>query len=559
MKFRKKLFLSYIIVGIIPILILGIYLYFQERKQLVYETNQNITDSVKQAAENINYKMNIYNNLSYYIAFNPDINSAINQKYTNNYDVHNSIKNIIDPYFETLRSIHKDVETITIYSANSIAQNSSVVTPKDRIKDSYWYKKVINANDTKWFCNDKNLFSVRKLVSGYGELSPNILYMNINYDDVFQELNKIIANEYGVYVLDDSNNVIFAKNKFKDKEKALIPKQIANTKIKNLKENNVKYIVTKYKVSECGWNIYFYKPMKSIYINVNKILFAVIFMVVICCGIVYSFTKLFSYIFVNRIEKLTKEVRLIEMGNLQLNMNTNSEDEIGKLINSFKYMISRINNLIKEVYESKINEREAEMKALQAQINPHFLYNVLSTINWKAIEVGSEDISKVTQELSTFYRTTLNNGKNIISIKDEIANTKSYIEIQSIMHSYSFDVIYNINKELYNYTTIKLILQPIVENAIDHGIDEKRQGRGIIEISGNIVNGCIEFIITDNGTGIDNDMKERLLSQTSKGYGLKNVNDRIKLFYGNDYGISIESELNKYTKVKVIIPIPLSQ
>jgi two-component system sensor histidine kinase YesM len=194
------------------------------------------------------------------------------------------------------------------------------------------------------------------------------------------------------------------------------------------------------------------------------------------------------------------------------------------------------------------------MKALQVQIKHYFLYNYLSLINWKAISIDAKDISHITTTLSKFYRTTLNNGKNIISIREVIENTKAYLEIQLIMHDYSFDMIFNIDDKLYEFDMIKLILQPIIENAIEHGIDLKRNGRGQISITGTQTDHHVEFIIEDNGIGMDEKLIEEVLVKQSKGYGLHNVHKRIKTFFGGDYGIFINSELGKGIEVRVLIP-----
>ena len=153
-------------------------------------------------------------------------------------------------------------------------------------------------------------------------------------------------------------------------------------------------------------------------------------------------------------------MKATETGNLGMVIENDSTDEIGDLINGYNSMSKRLDETVNEVYQSKIKEKEYEMRALQAQINPHFLYNSLSMINWKALEAEQEDISRITLSLSTFYRTALNKGKNILLVKDEIANIKSYLDIQLAMHDNSFDVVYDIDDSILKYETLNLILQP---------------------------------------------------------------------------------------------------
>ena len=194
------------------------------------------------------------------------------------------------------------------------------------------------------------------------------------------------------------------------------------------------------------------------------------------------------------------------------------------------------------------------MRALQAQSNPHFLYNSLSIINWKALEADQEDISRITLSLSTFYRTALNKGKNILLVRDEIANIKAYLDIQLTMHDDSFDVIYDIDDSILKYETLNLILQPILENAIHHGIDLKQDGRGEIRISGKEDDKDIRFAVSDNGVGMTQEQAELILTADSKGYGVRNVNERIKLYYGAEYAVCIDSEVGRGTTVTIHFP-----
>ena len=220
-------------------------------------------------------------------------------------------------------------------------------------------------------------------------------------------------------------------------------------------------------------------------------------------------------------------------------------------------MIFQIKSLIEDVYESKLIQKDYEMKALQAQINPHFLYNTLSLINWMAIEADQTEISKITLNLSTFYRTALNKGKNTLTVRDELKNTRSYLDIQLMMHDYEFDVDIDINDEILEYKILNLILQPLVENAIDHGIDLKTNGRGRITITGKKEKDNIYLIVEDNGVGMEQDKINTILTNKSKGSGVRNVNERIKLYYGEDYSMHIESEIGRGTKIIIKIPVIL--
>lgn len=256
-------------------------------------------------------------------------------------------------------------------------------------------------------------------------------------------------------------------------------------------------------------------------------------------------------------------------------------DEVGQLGKSFNFMVGEIKRLIQKLNEYIVwlqeekekvqNEqnlkRRAELKALQAQINPHFLYNTLESIRWMADKIGAGDISRMTMALSTLFRTGLNQGKEFTTIQDEFENVSSYLAIQKMRYGDRFDYTIDLEPPLRQLWTLKLILQPIIENAIYHGIKE-RGGSGAIEIRAGLADdsGDIEFLIQDNGPGIhpakleliSQRLAEGLLVETmlteGEGYGIYNVNERIRLYFGDRYGLKFTSKWGQGTAVRILIP-----
>ena len=541
------------IVIIIPISILGIYCYQQSRSLLFEQANNSISNSLRQATDNINYKLGVYNNISDYIAFNNEVLKIEEVDYASYFDMYIDFTNVLDSLFNTLLFTNKDVETISIYSGNNIAKHGTTIIPISSVEHEKWYSETMNNFKLSWHYNNGDLFCVRRLFRKSGKVTKSILYIKI-HNNIFNNLEDLMKEPYGVFVTDSKNNILYSKDNITNKNQTIKDTDIINFQGESIKIKGVNYSVSNYSVSNSDWKIHFYMPVNSIPINAKSIGLATVIVIIICLVILLLIIKLFSYIFVNRIEKLTEKVRLVEAGDLKVNVSSNSKDEIGELINSFAHMLKKINELIEEVYVDKITQKEFEMKALQQQINPHFLYNSLSMINSKAIQIDAFDISLIVLRLTKFYRTALNKGNSVISIKDEIENTKAYVEIQAMMHDYSFNVTYKIDKDLYKYHMINIIFQPIVENAIEHGIDLKREGKGDLYISGEVKENNIEFIIEDNGVGMSEDKRNRLLFINSDGYGMKNVNDRIKLFFGDQYGISIYSKVDKGTRIIILLP-----
>ncbi len=258
---------------------------------------------------------------------------------------------------------------------------------------------------------------------------------------------------------------------------------------------------------------------------------------------------------------LTKQVA---NGNFETRVITGSADEIQTLNDSFNSMTEQIGELVDNIRTEQVNQRKTELKLLQAQINPHFLYNTLDTIVWLSEAEEKEQVVSMVTSLSDFFRTTLSQGKDYITVKEEELHVRSYLEIQKFRYQDILDYRICFPEELYPYTTLKLTLQPIVENALYHGIKNKR-GKGVICVSACMTDKWeIEFTVSDDGVGMTpaelDDLRGRIAGRTEgaadniHGIGLRNVNERIHLNYGPQYGIRVESTYGRGTKVTVLIP-----
>ena len=251
--------------------------------------------------------------------------------------------------------------------------------------------------------------------------------------------------------------------------------------------------------------------------------------------------------------KLRDDVNALGSGNTDVEYEVDSRDEIWELEKSFNEMTWKIKNLIERNNEEKEKQKEMELTALQAQINPHFVYNTLDAIGWMAKLKKQPEIERMVMALSTFFRISLHKGDKYITVRDELDHVRSYVTIEEMRFPDKFDIEYHISEGIRNDTMIKIILQPLVENAIRHGISEK-EGKGHIVINGRRSKEDLIFEVMDDGVGFDTgsmDFRNAYFREKHKGYGLRNVDERIKLEYGPEYGLTIESEKEKGTKVVV--------
>ncbi len=272
------------------------------------------------------------------------------------------------------------------------------------------------------------------------------------------------------------------------------------------------------------------------------------------------------------IKKLHDVTTTIAKDDLQVLVTKDNADEITDLGRNFNVMIGKIRELLDAKVKEQENLKKAELRALQAQINPHFLYNTLDTIIWMAESKKTDQVIEIVQALSNFFRISLSKGRDWITIGEEIERTRSYLTIQRMRYRDIMDFDIEVDEQVLNNTTLKLILQPLVENAIYHGIKNKRTG-GTVYVRAKQKNTSeILLEVEDNGIGfmpedlaqvqakLNDDSDEIRLE---KGYGIDNVNKRVKLYYGKQYGLSIKSEYQRGTCVDLMIPAkkedPLAQ
>lgn len=271
------------------------------------------------------------------------------------------------------------------------------------------------------------------------------------------------------------------------------------------------------------------------------------------------------------IQRLCAATRQAASGDFEVQIMENQTDELTELNVSFNQMVEKIGNLVEDVREQELNMHKTELRLLQAQIHPHFLYNTLDAIIWLAESERKEDVVRMVSSLSAFFRTTLSKGRDYITIEEEMEHIRSYLEIQHFRYSDILEYEIKIPREMYSYFILKLTLQPLVENALYHGLKQKR-GLGHIRISGKKEEDRLIFSVWDDGVGMTKEQLERVHrlirgdvdapvdhksggDTGSTGFGLYNVAQRLRLNYGKEYGLEAESSYKEWTEFRAIIPI----
>lgn len=589
LKLMQKFLLSYFMLIIIPLILLSSLTY----KNVSSILEEYITSATKQAFEQtysfLSYKLYRINDVSNIIS--NDSNSTtiesnlitILGKPINSYPINDQIK---DMYFlrKYLSSYENDVDisNVKLYVNDDFIYSTEGYNmfSLSQAGDSKWCSIFKQNNKRNLWCpssylddkaaTDSKELSIISAIKNPNNFLEDIGFLRVDFkrtivDDIIKKTNTVdgsftyIQNSKGVIVSSTDDSLI-AKYSI---DNALASDLSLNVnKFQSLNIKNNKCLVKSSLINNTDWYMITIIPYDSILVKIKSIRNALILLMSILGTIAFTLAYYFSNSLNRRITKLNKAMRSVHHGSLNTFIKDSSSDEIGELIDNYNFMITKMVILIDEQYKSGKEVKSAELKALQAQINPHFLYNTLDMINWMSFKNMNKEISSAVKSLAGFYKLSLNKGKSKVSIKDELTHASLYIDIQNMRYSDRIKLTIDLPEELYCYSILKITLQPIVENSISHGILGRGNVNGEILITGKLENNDITLFIQDDGIGIPEDKINRILtddlsSQTGSGYGLKNIDQRLKLSYGEDYGLSFKSHYGDGTTVEVKIPANL--
>lgn len=583
---RTKILLSFSLVIISLIsstLIFALSKYNTKLLNNNIDYSKKVTSSLVVNLDEYIYQLKYISNI---IAYNQYV-----QKYLNKHDSYYSIDSS-DSFQRTLEFLsniitsRSDIDSILIFDNDKLSVFKSThldLNTNYDYKNQLWYKNILESGVTPKISGphkqeylhtpEINVFSVNRTIQRYDGLKKTgVIHISVNLSELkkFCESEILYKNGF-IFIVNDNGEIIYQpdNNITKSKEFTSLEKDVTNIlpKLTNNKINiftdtiyDEKYqIVSKY-MSNANWYIVAATPYKSITEDAEHIKNIILSMGLLSLILALAITYILSTAITKPILNLRKCMVEATEGNLTIRSNIKSKDEIGILSSSFNGMLSQIEKLMQQVISDQEQKRKLELKTLQAQINPHFLYNTLDSIIWMA-ESKNDNIVPMTESLSKLFRISLSKGNDIIPLSSEIEHVRNYLFIQSMRYTDKFDYSVSVKPEVLRYKTIKLILQPIVENSIYHGIKNKR-GKGNISIHCCINDTKLLITITDDGIGMDSETCTKILSPSyktdgrlSSGIGVHNVNERIKLYFGNQYGLRYESTISVGTTVYIDLPL----
>ncbi|WP_070000346.1 cache domain-containing sensor histidine kinase [Cellulosilyticum sp. I15G10I2] len=560
--------------------------YYNSSEDILYQANNHLTDRVQSITKRVHA---LYNNSYFYKSVNNYLTHADSANYAK---VLGDMADSISELIQGDRYIH----SVSVYTQYSEFDNFTRTRRREfRFKESDMYR-YFQDNPSETIC----WFPARvdPVFIGNEVVIPVVYRFKIGRQEV-----------YFVISLQQSEVIKYLKNTYSSFEKLFIVDQygrnVANCGPEELKiiaflgsedlegqkavckqvvYKGIDYLGTYTQMKGTGWQIYSLRSKDSLIGNLEKLRSFIIIILIVS-------TMVSIMAIVILANSITKPLRqFVNIMNKTIGQEFHVQfrypynDEVGHLAKSFNYMVGEIDDLVTQLNiniealkEEKENvkkvqaqKRKAELKALQAQINPHFLYNTLNAITWQAADQGATEISVLSNSLGKFFRVSLSKGKEIITFREEIEHVRSYLNIQSIRYKSKLKYEIDIQEEMLDMPIIKLVLQPLVENAIYHGIKLKKT-TGFIKIYGicliqdsgkKVLNLCIE----DDGEGIGEEKLEVLnaslrlgVTNSNEGYGIYNVNERIKLYYGEEYGLILESEKGCWTKATIMIPMHVTE
>lgn len=545
---RKKLVISYMILVLIPILILGSYSFCLANNNLMHQTEKTMENNLERMVSEMNSMFGRENDFTKYLAYNLEFRETLEMNAFDNSAIAQNLNKTVEPVFWYFIASDKNIKSICIVTPYTNDDIGSFLKVAKNYEEESWYQEHKTYFNTKWTVEDERLYATRTILdTATTSKMIGILRTEFYMSQMLEPFDTMDYLENGILVKDKSGQIVYKKGI----PNAELEEQIYQTIERGQEVSEIDseaYILKSAYINAAEWDVYYYIDKNIIFEQTYSILFSTMFIVMLCCILILIFVGFISVAISSRILNLKKLAEKIAEGDLENPVFTEDTDEIGIVTNSIGKMTVKLNESINLVYKVELEKKVSELAALQAQINPHFLYNCLSSIKWKAIRKGDDDISDLAGLIAKFYRTSLNNGEPITTVRNELENTKSYVEIQRKMHDEGFEVEYRLEEEGQECKMPNFLLQPVVENAVKHGIDYiegEETGKIVIEFKRE--GHYLIFNIYNNGPLISSEEIDKLMHNQGKGYGIRNIMERIQLYYDKTCGVAVNVVADCYT------------
>lgn len=581
LSIRRKLLLVLYIQIIIPLILIG-YLSYKDSEEIIRKKS---TDYSQDILRMIGMRLNDYvNNLtliSQDLLYDRNIYNILNKDSSisdplTDYEMGGNINSVL----KKILLSRNEIQSICFVSNNGTHyfadNNREKVSIMDVMRDR---EMLLKAREDQgrvvWYLDSSqgkvtNVFLVRTIynMDNFKEIGLMVILVKKEFlERVYQDL--VNDDMQNIAIISADNEQIVSRD---PKDTRLLDNELlANIQGKNgsIIDAQEKALVSFVSMEEPDWKVVSYTPLLKLFREIDGLRKRFIMLCIVSVLLLSVLSIYIAVDFTNPINRLVKGMQKMQKGGDNVYIEVDRKDELGYLNKAFNKMSKEINHLVTWIYREQITRKEAEIKALQSQINPHFLFNTLESINWMAQLNHVPEISETVSDLSSLMEVSIGRDDRLITLKEEFSYMDKYIALLKRRFEDRVELVKEVQEAALEVKIPRLLIQPLIENAVFHGI-EKCRGKGIIQLNAFIQGETLAIEVMDNGAGIEQDeletLNERLEldndtyfktleSKRTKSVGIENVNRRIKLFYGESYGLKIESEPGKYTRVVVTIPL----
>lgn len=577
MRFRSVR--TSIVVSFGALVAFALFTYFIISLQYTQSTVlENSTEYTSQLIGQVNNDIDSYisymENISFIVANNSDVRDYL---FTENltWERSEQLQERIVTLFQTVSDTREDITNIALLPDRReplINDGRAELNPYTDIAELEWYQKalaaegqaVISTSHVQNAIAGKYDWVVTLSRSITNKASPGVqgvFFVDLNYNSISDLCERISLGDRGyIYILDENGGIVYHPQQqliYSGMKDELISEVMDTDASSFLTEDGRLYTVSRSEAT--GWIVVGVSYVSELMAGADEARFTYLLVAMVLLAVAMLLAFVLSDKITRPIKSLELSMKEVEKGNFShVALEVRENNEIGRLSRNFNTMTREIQNLMEQSEKEQQAKRKYELKVLQSQINPHFLYNTLDSIIWMAEWGKNQEVVKMTSSLARLLRRSISNEQEVVTIEEEIDYTEAYLTIQKMRYQDKLEYEIEVDPDIRKEETVKLVLQPVVENAIYHGIKYK-EGKGLIQIRGFREEGSIILRVQDDGRGMDQDTLEHIFEKhvrdtKSNGVGLQNVHERIRLYYGTAYGLSFESEPGKGTTVRIRLP-----
>lgn len=567
----SKFVIIFVSILFVSLLLTGYTLYRQAAESAIEQAQTIMEQNLQQTRTSIEEKVKMMENISQIIAFDSRIQTLLDSDFINESFQLQDYRDNVAPIIDNIMRQNPYIHSIHVYMSNpqipELYGGYDGFFSISRIADDSNYRSLLDDNSIKsaWrSVHKEKLLLVRPDVSPVADvLSFNrkiysfhdfgiagLVEIEIMESELFKPLKDSVSGTVGnVYIMDESGKVVsdtIAEAYGARAEQLGLGEWSSGGPVNLLAEvGGTRSIVISIPLEGPQLRIIGVFPVSHVVEKVQDSLYTTLFVLAAALLLLSLLVYFVTVKLLSRMKQLLKAMKQVREDSLGVSVPVTGNDEFSQMTRSFNHMTRRIHDLVERVYKSELLEREAEVKALESQINPHFLYNTLATISWVARKANAPDVTRISDSLAKFYRLVLNKGSSETLVAGELEMVKAYLVIQKFRFEERFDAVFEVDDEVKEFVTLKNILQPLVENALVHGIEPKRS-HGTIIIKAGVEDGWVVLRIIDDGVGMTAprlaDIREaKSLESAGSGYALANITSRLRSHYGEEHRLELFS------------------